>query len=516
MTKSVNHVLIVGGGTAGWITAGLLAARHGAANGGQVEITLVESPDIPNIGVGEGTWPSMRMTLQRMGISEVDFLKVTGASFKQGTRFIGWSGLQASPEYYHPFSLPLDYATRNLAEAWLQAPGETSFADYVTPQSAIIAAGRAPKQLATPEYAFNMNYGYHLDAGKFSVLLHQHVVGNLGVNYRSANVRDVDVDGNGDVTALVLEDGSKLEGDLFVDCTGQRARLVGEHYGAEFVSLGRQLINDRAVAAQVPYDAPETAINSATHATAQDNGWIWDIGLQSRRGVGYVFSSAHLADDAAADALARYIQSVSPECALKEVSMRAIGFTPGYRRTPWINNCVAVGLSAGFVEPLEASALALVEQAATLISQELPATREIMCAVARRFNDKMNYHWARIVEFLKLHYAISERDDTAYWRDVRDPSGWPDSLRDKLLVWQQQAPWHDDAPRVDELFPSASYQYVLYGMGFRPSSARSIYTAEARAKIDALAKSNSAKAARILAALPDNRTLLRQLCEQTT
>ena len=205
-----------------------------------------------------------------------------------------------------------------------------------------------------------------------------------------------------------------------------------------------------------------------------------------------------------------YVERTSPGMDIDELTFRTIPFEPGYRREFWVNNCVAVGLSGGFIEPLEASALALIEQAASIISEQLPATREIMTVVAKRFNSRMSYHWQRVIEFLKLHYVLSQRDDSDYWRDCRNPDSCPEGLRDKLTLWQQQPPWHDDAPRVDELFPSASYQYVLYGMGFRPAyeSAHGAHKEQERVRVDKLLHANTERSRQMLGLLPTNRELV--------
>lgn len=513
MQGHVRRVVIVGGGTAGWITAGLLAARHAPGAGNGLEITLIESPDIPTIGVGEGTWPSMRATLQKIGIAESDVVRDCDASFKQGTEFIAWSNTDTEQKYYHPFSFPAEYSSLKLANYWLQRSGGVSFADFVTPQATVIAAGLAPKQVSTPEYAFNVNYGYHFDAGKFARLLHAHAVENLGVNYVSANVESIESREDGDVAAVVLTSGEKIEGDLFVDCSGQRSLLIGQHFGIEVVSMKQYLFNDAAIAVQVPYARPGDPIASVTRATAVKTGWIWDIGLQSRRGIGHVYSTAYADEDEAMASILDYVSRTSPGVSTDDLNFRTIPFEPGYRRDFWVRNCVAVGLSGGFIEPLEASALALIEQAASIISDQLPANREIMTVVAKRFNARMHYHWERVIEFLKLHYVLSQRTDSDYWQDCRNRDTCPDELNDKLTLWQQQPPWHDDAPRVDELFPSASYQYVLYGMGFKPGLRGGYAIGDEReaARVAELLRANGEKARQMLGLLPTNRELARAM-----
>ncbi len=468
MDQPIRKVVIVGGGTAGWITACVIAAESRGRKAEPVQVVLVESPDVPTIGVGEGTWPSMRMTLQRIGISEHDFIRACNASFKQGTRFVGWSGREDAPAYTHPFSFPVDYAELNPATFWLANGSRSAFADLVTPQARVIDLGLAPKQVNAPQFAFTVNYGYHLDAGKFAELLQQHAVGRLGVRHVSGNVASIAAHADTDIRAVALDTGEVVDGDLFVDCTGQRALLIKGHYGTRHVPVRDMLFNDRAIAVQVPYADPCDPIASVTLATAKPHGWIWDIGLSGRRGLGYVHSSAHADEESVRATLEAHVEETSPGVDPGRLSYRTIRFEPGYRERFWVRNCVAVGLSAGFVEPLEASALVLIEQSAALIGEQLPRDRSIMDVVADRFNAKMHYHWTRIVEFLKLHYSTSARDDSDYWKDNREQSSWPDSLRRKMTLWQQQPPWHDDAPRLDELFPSASYQYVLYGMGFKP------------------------------------------------
>ena len=218
MNRAIRKVVIVGGGSAGWITANVVAAE--CRRTGR-EVSLVESPDVPTIGVGEGTWPSMRTTLRRIGLSETEFVRRCDASFKQGTRFHGWSGRSERDAYSHPFSLPVEYASLNPATHWLASGASTPFANFVTPQARVIELGLAPKQVATPEYAFAFNYAYHLDAGRFASLLQERALGG-GVRYIVGNVEHVEPSPDGDIVALALDTGERLEGDLFIDCTGQR------------------------------------------------------------------------------------------------------------------------------------------------------------------------------------------------------------------------------------------------------------------------------------------------------
>lgn len=514
MSHPVNTVVIVGGGTAGWLTAGLIAAEHRSSEKTGLKVILIESPDVSPIGVGEGTWPTMRTSLQAMGISETDFIRNCDASFKQGTRFSGW--LEGREEfYYHPFSLPQRFHEIDLARHWQPLREKLPYAVAVTPQPQACDRALAPKQISTPEFASNLNYGYHLDAGKFSMFLQKHCTEQLGVTHILDNVVAINAADNEDIESVSTRSNGSIGGDLFIDCTGFAGLLIGEHYKIPFQSKQRFLFNDRALAVQIPYASPGEKIASTTFSTAERAGWIWDIALSSRRGVGYVYSSTHTGDDQAEADLRRYISSTAGASVSDSCIPRKITFSPGHRETLWHRNCVAVGLSGGFVEPLEASALVMIELSAKMLSEQLPANRSIMDVVAKRFNGKFLYDWHRIIEFLKLHYLLSRRDDSDYWQDNRDAKTIPADLLESLELWRYQSPRYQDLSRVDELFPAASYRYVLCGMEFDsegPTGRRSSDIA-ARAAAASLFNENVRQAKQLLKALPSNRELIGKIHE---
>ncbi len=507
MSDAIRHVLIVGGGSAGWLAAAVIAADHGPESG--LQVTLLESPDVGPIGVGEGTWPTMRDTLRRIGLPEAELFRQCDASFKQGSRFDGWLNGAPGDHYHHPFVLPQGYTEANLAAAWLAQHAEVPFADLVSFQPHLCAQGRAPKQATTPEYAAVANYGYHFDAGKFGLMLREHCTQVLGVRHLLGHMVGVDSHDNGDIAAVRTTEQGAVSADLFVDCTGLAALLLAQHYGVGWVPQHHVLFNDRALAAQVPYPRDDSPIASQTIATAQPQGWTWDIGLPTRRGVGHVYSSAHASDDEVEQALREHIRRTGGPDDI--AAPRRLSFRPGYRQQFWHRNCVAVGLAAGFVEPLEASALALVELSAAQISDEMPATRATMDIVARRFNDSFTYRWERVIDFLKLHYALTQRRDTAYWRDHADPATWPARLQELLALWQHRAPSRHDFTRAEELFPSASYQYVLFGMGFRPAPGAYARRADRAEVADGFFREAAQLTRRMLPALPDNRTLIEHV-----
>ena len=499
-SKAVRHIVIVGGGSAGWLSAGIIAADHPA-----LRVTLVESPDVAPIGVGEGTWPTMRDTLSRIGVSETDFFRECDAAFKQGSKFSGWvTGLEED-YYFHPFVLPQGYSETPLAGRWQERHADVPFADLVSFQPHLCAHGKAPKQAATPEFAAVANYGYHLDAGKFGAFLRKHCVDKLGVTLVQDHVSAINSHPDGDIASLQTKEHGVIEGDLFIDCTGMQSLLLGKHFGVEFISQKHVLFNDTALAIQVSYARDDSPIASQTTSTAQQAGWIWDIGLPSRRGIGYVYSSTHTSDADAESVLRRYLANTG---APDGGAPRKLAFQPGYRRQFWHRNCVAIGLSAGFIEPLEASALALVELSAAMLSDEMPATRGVMDLIARRFNDAFSYRWERVIDFLKLHYVLSRRSDSQYWRDNRADASIPERLRELLTLWRYRAPSRYDFGRIDEVFPSASYQYVLYGMGFKTEFTPGDQRAEIAQKADGYFREAAALTTKMLPALPSNRALL--------
>ena len=494
MSSAVQQVVIVGGGTAGWLSAALLAARHP-----KLAITLVEAPDIPTIGVGEGTWPTMRETLATIGIPESEFLRECDASFKQGSRFDGWLDGSAGDSYLHPFTAPPSGDMRDLLAAWQAAAPDRCFAEAMTAQHAASARNLAPRQRAMPDYAGALNYGYHLDAGKFAALLARHATSRLGVRHVSAAVTGV-VTGEGrDIAALELRGHEPLAGDLFIDCSGQAAILICGHCGAAWIDRSDVSFNDRALAVQVPV-APDSAVASQTNATAHEAGWLWDIALPSRRGIGCVYSSRHLSDDRAAQILADYVGTHVPGVDPAGLKPRKLAFATGHRDRFWIGNCLAVGLSAGFIEPIEASAIVMIELSIKALADNFPQSRTAMDIHAGRFNDLFRYRWDRIVEFLKLHYVLSRRSEP-YWLAQRAPETVPARLAECLTLWRDQPPSTWDLPRVDEIFSAASQQYVLYGMGFAPPEVSGTPAPMALAKLAEVRD----RARALASALPANR-----------
>lgn len=503
--NSIKSILIVGGGTAGWLSAAIIAAHHKNRSADELKITLVEASDIPTVGVGEGTWPTIRNTVRSIGIDEKTVFKECFAGFKQGGKFVNW--VTQDDYYYHPFTVPLGYGKMDMAP---YVDNIEDFATQANYQQEICEAGLAPRGLAEGEYQGICNYAYHLDAGAFANVLKQHCKEKLGVHHVIGTVEETILSDSGDIETLKLKgaDGPfDLSADLFVDCTGFRSLLLGKALGVPFVSNEKYLFNTSALAVHVPYADEDDPIVPHTVATGQNAGWTWDIGLTNRRGVGHVYSDSYLSDSEAEQNLENYIGRP-----LDALNVKKIKFQSGYRAQTWKNNCVGVGLACGFVEPLEATAIMLVEVAARYIAENLPADDTAMKITAKRFNKQMDYRWSRITDFLKLHYVLTQRPEP-YWRAHCDPESIPESLKEDMEIWKHRGPIKSDFDGVAELFPAASYQYVLYGMGYKPDYAAQsyLYTQQQQAKL--IREKNQAMTQQLLQTLPSHREYIEHWLE---
>ena len=347
-----RSILIVGGGTAGWLTAAYLARFLGLADNPHLEITLLESPDIGPIGVGEGAFPTIRNTLQFLGIDETQFIRRTSATFKQGIRFDDWLRAPDGGKrhfYLHPFEAPFYADDASLVSYWLLQDPATrpAFAEAVTIQHRVAEAKRGPKRPGEGEFTGPLNYAYHFDAGQLGKVLADRAV-EFGVRHVRDMVADVILGADGSIDHVTSRENGGFAADLFIDCTGFRAELIGRALGSRFISAKRYLFTDRAIACKLPYDRPDAPLESFTIAAAHEAGWTWDIGLAEARGLGTVYSSAHMSDEQAERILRAYVGERA-----NQAEMRFLPFEPGYREQQWIGNCVAVGLSGGFLEPLE-------------------------------------------------------------------------------------------------------------------------------------------------------------------
>lgn len=505
--NSKRTVLIVGGGTAGWLSAAYLARFLEISHYGHIDIAVLESPDIGIVGVGEGTFPTIRNTLRFLGIDEAQFMRQTTATFKQGIRFNDWVRTPQGGQhehYFHPFEAPYYTDGAGLVPYWLlqDEASRLPFAQAMTFQKRVAEARRAPKRPHEGDFAGPLNYAYHFDAARLAEVLAERAKA-LGVRHIPARLTGVDLDVNGAIDHVKTDTHDEIRADLYIDCSGFRAELIGA-MGAKFRSMKSFLFTDRALACKISYDQPDAPIESYTVATAHEAGWTWDIGLNGPRGIGYVYSSAHTDDRAAEAVLRRY-------AGRNDIETRQIAFEPGYREQQWLKNCVAVGLSGGFLEPLESTGVLLIEVAISMIADLFPHNGPIDAA-ASRFNELMVKRYDNIINFLKLHYALSQRSEP-FWRDNTRAATIPERLRYLLEQWRFRPPSRYDFILDLESFAFFNYQYILYGMGFKTdlSAARDHYpNVEQAAKIFARIRNFGERAT---LDLPSHRTLLRQIYE---
>ncbi|WP_444995777.1 tryptophan halogenase family protein [Aliikangiella sp. IMCC44359] len=477
MSELLTKVVIVGGGTAGWLTANHLAKALKPTPESKISITLIESPDIPTVGVGEGTVPLMRETLAHLGIGETEFLTECDATFKQSIKFVDWvynpvqntsNKKQQSSEnrcndfYHHVFNYP-QVVPFNPTENWLNndvnATGK--FAEAVSFQSQICELGLAPKLITHPEYQGFCEYAYHLDAGKFSRLLNKNAVTRLGVKHVVANVIDTQLDVDGNIISVKTDQDENILGDLFIDCSGFRGLLIEKQLAVKFIGKKNILLADTALAMQVPYTSPDDPILSHTLATAQSAGWIWDIGLTTRRGVGHVYASQYIDHQQAEQELRQYVGLQAEHLECRRIDMRV-----GHREKFWVNNCIAIGLSQGFVEPLEATGLLMFDATARILAELFPKVKPAIPGAAQLFNQRALYIWHRVIDFIKLHYFLTQRTDTDFWKDNQKADTATDSLLTQLDNWRYRLPNEHDFFSRYETFNLDNYLYVLYGMNF--------------------------------------------------
>ncbi|MEW6597526.1 MAG: tryptophan halogenase family protein [Pseudomonadota bacterium] len=503
-----KKVIIVGGGTAGWVTAAYLAKVLSEGLPAGLQITLIEAPDIGIVGVGEGTFPSIRKTFSRIGLDETLLVREASATFKQGISFVNWRGSPAGPQgdrYFHPFQTSRQHSGLDLMPYWLLgAAGDVSWDSVATVQKRVVDDRRAPKLISHAGHGGPLEYAYHFDAMELAALLRRHAM-SLGVRHIEDLVQKVNLRGDGYIDSLTTRANGDLQADLYIDCTGFRSQLLGEAMGVPFRSYRSQVFANRAVALQIPYEDPNAPIESQTISTAQDAGWTWDIGLNTRRGVGYVYSSDHISDERAEQVLRDF---VGPRSA--SLNTRVLKFEAGWRESQWNKNCVAIGLSCGFIEPLEATGIGFAEIAALILSNLFPwAGNYEVCA--KQFNSFMIRRFEHVVDFIKMHYCLTKRTDTDFWRDNVRPETIPESLKARLERWRYRPPSFLDMDPNHDIFTEASWQYVLYGMGYKTDLSAQAgayrYFDDAKREFAEIRRQSDVA----LATLPKHRDLIEQV-----
>jgi tryptophan halogenase len=453
MDRRIRNIVIVGGGTAGWMTAAALGRVYEKV---PCNIRLVESEEIGTVGVGESTIPSLRTYNQFLGIDEDAFVRATQATFKLAIEFVDWK--HVGHHYYHPFG-PYGFDLRGVAfpAYWLKlkSRGEAADLNEYNLQSLaadrekftrVLEAGNSP----LPAIA----YAFHFDAFLYARFLRTYAE-KRGVARTEGKIASVEQDPqNGFIRAVVLNSGERIEGDLFVDCSGFRGLLIEQTLNTGFEDWSHWLPCDRAVT--VPC-ASGGDLKPVTRATARPAGWQWRIPLQHRIGNGYVFSSAHLSED---EATATLLANLDGEALADPWLLK---FKAGRRKAAWVKNCVAIGLSAGFMEPLESQSIFLIQAGITELIRHFPDL-DFEPADTARYNCSMTWQFERIRDFLILHYHATERADTPFWDQVRTMT-IPDWLTEKIELFQSRGRIFRDN---GELFAEASWFAVLYNQGIIP------------------------------------------------
>ncbi len=458
MGKPITRVTIVGGGTAGWLTATLLQnilTRPDDAED-DIQITLIESPNVPTVGVGEATVPGMPRTLKAAGISETEFFKTCNASFKLGVLFRNWNVDTAGDpiSFVNPFTrVP---TIQGIDSGYFMLRYGAGALDFVQTYSASVDLARAfkgPRVIGAKEYDPRVGFAYHLDAGKFAHMLRDLCIAR-GVEHILEDVVDVEQDERGYISALQLQESGRHEVQLVIDCTGFRGVIINQVLKEPFISYSNYLANDRALAVQIPHKTPEK-LPSVTQSTALGAGWVWRVPLYHRIGTGYVFSSAHRTDE---EATAEFLAHLGEEG--KEAEPRVIPMRVGRSRNAWVKNCVAVGLSGGFIEPLESTAIHMIDTAVRWLATYFP-DQDFPDPLRDRYNKLSNALYDEVRDFICLHYALGNRTDDPYWIDARNLEV-PDSLAENLELWKHTLPGPYDL-EFSSLFSPGVYQTVLLG-----------------------------------------------------
>lgn len=459
----VKHIAIIGGGTAGWLAANHLAVELRAET--DITITVIESPEIGIIGVGEGTVPHIRKSLMKFGISEAELLATCDTTFKKGIKFVDWMAAQDGSTksnqdnfYYHPFASPYPSGI-DVTSLYLNHANEMDFSQ-VSEVPALAEAMKSPKLVSSASYEGPVNYAYHFNAVKFGQMLAKNATGKLRVQHKSATIVDAQLNDQGEVDHLITKDGEHLHYDFYVDCSGFHSLILGKLFQVPFVDKSSQILTDTALAVQIP-TKENAEIPPYTLAKAHEAGWLWDIPLTNRRGVGFVFSSAHMDEATAHHNLARYLD-LDPD----QISPRKIPMRIGYREKFWCKNAVALGLAQGFVEPLEATSIFVTDFAAELFARSFSVHKESMSVAADYCNKVVAYTWERVMDFVQMHYFISNRRDTDFWRQSTLDAKPSDVLAERLAMWRANAPKKSDFFSRFDLFDVDNYLFVLYGMRF--------------------------------------------------
>ncbi|GAA4932524.1 tryptophan halogenase [Nonomuraea thailandensis] len=501
----IRDIVIVGGGTAGWMAATYLNRVFGD----RVAVTVVESDRVPTIGVGEATFSTIRHFFDRLGLAEHEWMPHCSASYKLAIRYQDWRA--KGEHFYHPFERLPDVAGFNLADWWLYLDGDVSrFDERCLVIPALCEARRSPRSFDgrllgeyTEDGRAQFPYAYHFDAALLARFLTTFGV-ERGVRHVLDDVLSVEQNDRGWIDHLVTARHGVVTGDLFIDCTGFRGLLINQTLGEPFESFEDVLPNNRAVALRVPEDMGLRGVEPYTTATAAPAGWIWTIPLYGRIGTGYVYSD-EFCDPAEAEATLRaFAAPDSPDLEANHIRMRI-----GRNRRSWVRNCVAIGLSSGFVEPLESTGIFFIQHAIEQLVRDFPDAHWDQ-ALADDYNRRVAEVIDGVREFLVLHYLAAGRDDTPYWKAAKTRAV-PDGLAGRMRTWASLLPDESSVYPHFHGFDTYSWRVMLIGLGgwsTRPRPALALADADAARAVFA---DIPRRARRLAATLPDCHDYLAAL-----
>jgi len=473
MAKSV---VIVGGGSAGWMTASYLKKAAPRVN-----VTLVESATIKTVGVGEATFSTIKLFFDYLGLDEQDWMPACNATYKLAIKFANWRTDGA--HFYHPFQRYETVDGYNMGEWWLklkrdeepfdkacfsipalcEAKRSPRFLDggvFDDQVQDYFGGGRKPKNRFLSDHKVQYPYAYQFDAGLLAEFLKNYATAR-GVRQVIDEVNEVRLNESGAIDHVVTQSHGPIHGDLFVDCTGFRGLLINQALNEPFISFSDSLLCDSAIAMQIPQASEDMEINPYTTATAMKHGWVWDIPLYGRTGTGYVYSSAFTSKDEAELEFRRHLGPAADSTRANHIKMRI-----GRCRNSWVKNCVAIGLSSGFVEPLESTGIFFIQHAIEEMIGHLPGDT-LDEEMVRSYNRLIAEGIDGVRDFLILHYCATERRDTAFWRATQELA-IPKDLQERLDIWKHRLPNAKNINPTYHGFEFYSYSVMLLGLGHRP------------------------------------------------
>lgn len=499
-TISVTSIAIVGGGSAGWMTAATLSK---VLDLNKYRVTLVESDDIKGVSVGEATIPQITLFNRILGVDEAEFMRATKATYKLGIEFIDWK--RRGHSYFHPFgTFGVNMDALPFHHFWLKRFNEGAGGDLSQYSIEAVAAkqcrfGKVNANTNSP--LANMSYAYHFDSTLYANFLRDYAV-KRGVKHIKGKVEAVSTHLNGHINTLALQNGQHIDAEFYVDCSGFRSLLLEKEMGATFTDWSDVLPCDSAIA--VPCTSADSALKPYTQSTAKATGWTWRIPLQHRIGNGFVYASEFTERDTVLKELNQQLEGEP----LAEPNI--LHWKTGVRPQSWIKNCVGIGLSAGFIEPLESTGLHLIQSAIARLMTLFPSKRFCQSDIDM-YNRQTVREFEQIRDFIVLHYALTQRDDSEFWRYCQQIP-LTDTLQQKMQIYKDSG----RVFRVDnELFNETSWLAVMHGQGLRTDGYHPLVERMSSSLIDERLAHIASVIAKSATVLPEHGEFIAQITTQS-